>query len=143
MQTTNMYCQFGNHQNFLGQRITSIKTIKKILRQFRETKSLKRKTRTVIEDQEQDSNILLYFEGKVYFTRNKKLESTITDTATYRKEMGKIHNTSTNIIFMPTYFDQYLQNLIDAHKILKHKMSINESEYFNTIVFFSTKLFLL
>lgn len=49
--------------SFPNRQTPSINTIRNIIKQFRESKSLERKRRTVPES-EDDLNILLYFQGK-------------------------------------------------------------------------------
>lgn len=58
------------HQRFPGQRIPSRNTIKNVVRRFHFTNSIKRKTRTVVRNQEEELDTLLYFEGKFYFKSN-------------------------------------------------------------------------
>lgn len=44
-----------------GHRVPSTSTVRYTVRQFNEMKSLKRKIRTVVRNEEEDINILIYF----------------------------------------------------------------------------------
>ena len=54
------------HQVFPRERIPSANTIRYIVKQFNETKSLKLKKRTIPRNEQGDLNILLSFEGKIF-----------------------------------------------------------------------------
>ena len=141
------------YQRFPGQRIPSRNTIMNIVRRFGETKCTKRKTRTVVVNEEEELNILLYFQGKLYFksiTEPKKCslnflenpERSIPDAANYmNKSLGKIQNTLTKHHLQPYKFSP-VQNLTDAHKIprLHYCHEIigflqNDRHFFNKIIF--------
>lgn len=52
------------HRIFPNRILPSKSTIKYVVKKFEETKSLERKKRTVMRDEQLDLNVLLFFEGK-------------------------------------------------------------------------------
>lgn len=54
------------HLLYPHQRVPSIDTIKYTVRKFSERKSLKRKKRTVARNENEDLNILVFFQGNYY-----------------------------------------------------------------------------
>jgi len=52
------------HRIFPNRFLPSKSTIKYVVKQFEETRSLERKKRTLLRDEQLDLNVLLFFEGR-------------------------------------------------------------------------------